>query len=59
MLASIDPDPEGDFAWRIAQGVEMGRPSLLQARARKVDGQVTDVWIGGESVLVSEGMITI
>jgi len=59
LLASIDPGPEGDFSWRIAQGVEMGRPSLLQARARKVDGHVIDVWIGGESVLVSEGMITI
>jgi trans-2,3-dihydro-3-hydroxyanthranilate isomerase len=59
LLASIDPGPDGDFAWRIAQGVEMGRPSLLQARARKVDGHVIDVWIGGESVLVSEGTITI
>ncbi len=59
LLASLDPDPDGDFAWRIAQGVEMGRPSLLEARARKVDGQVSDVWIGGESVLVSEGTITV
>jgi trans-2,3-dihydro-3-hydroxyanthranilate isomerase len=59
LLASIDPDPVGDFAWRIAQGVEMGRPSLLQARVRKVDGHVIDVWIGGEAVLVSEGMITV
>ncbi len=59
LLAGLDPDPDGDFAWRIAQGVEMGRPSLLEARARKVDGQVSDVWIGGESVLVSEGTITV
>lgn len=59
LLADIDPGPDGDFAWRIAQGVEMGRPSLLEARARRVDGHVIDVWIGGESVLVSEGLITI
>ena len=59
LLAGLDPDPDGAFAWPIAQGVEMGRPSLLEARARKVDGQVSDVWIGGESVLVSEGTITV
>jgi predicted PhzF superfamily epimerase YddE/YHI9 len=37
----------------------MGRPSLLEARARRVDGEVAGVWIGGESVLVSEGTIEV
>ena len=59
LLAQLDPAPEGDFAWRIAQGVEMGRPSLLQARAAKTAGEVTSVRIGGGSVLVSEGFITV
>jgi trans-2,3-dihydro-3-hydroxyanthranilate isomerase len=44
-------------SWRIAQGVEMGRPSVLEARAEKRDGVVVGAWIGGASVLVSEGVI--
>ncbi len=45
------------FRWRIAQGVEMGRPSLLEARADKRDGKVVRVWIAGESVPVAEGVL--
>ncbi len=47
----------GSFRWRIAQGVEMGRPSVLEARTEKREGTVENVWIGGASVLVSEGVI--
>lgn len=50
---------DGSFQWRIAQGVEMGRPSVLEARAEKRGGEVTGAWIGGASVLVSEGFIEI
>lgn len=59
LLADLDPAPQGTFAWRIAQGVEMGRPSVLEARAEKRDGEVVAVWIGGESVLVAEGHIEV
>jgi trans-2,3-dihydro-3-hydroxyanthranilate isomerase len=58
LLASLD-EGDGDRSWRIAQGVEMGRPSVLDARTRKVGGQVTGVWIGGGSVLVSDGTIEV
>jgi predicted PhzF superfamily epimerase YddE/YHI9 len=37
----------------------MGRPSVLEARTEKRDGEVTGVWIGGESVMVSEGFIEV
>ena len=47
------------FNWRIAQGVELGRPSLLEARAEKRAGVVTDTWIGGACVLVGEGWIEV
>jgi trans-2,3-dihydro-3-hydroxyanthranilate isomerase len=50
---------DGSFRWRIAQGVEMGRPSVLEARAEKREGLVTGTWIGGASVLVSEGLIEV
>ena len=57
LLAHYSQDPNGSFSWRIAQGVEMGRPSTLIARAEKKDGVVQTTRIGGASVLVSEGTI--
>jgi trans-2,3-dihydro-3-hydroxyanthranilate isomerase len=59
LLTYCKPEQEGDFRWRIAQGVEMGRPSVLEARTEKRDGQVTATRIGGASVLVSEGTIEV
>jgi trans-2,3-dihydro-3-hydroxyanthranilate isomerase len=57
LLAHYSDDSTGNFTWRIAQGVEMGRPSTLIARAEKVDGVVRATWVGGGAVLVSEGII--
>ena len=37
----------------------MGRPSVLEARAEKRHGSVERVRIGGESVLVCEGVIDV
>jgi trans-2,3-dihydro-3-hydroxyanthranilate isomerase len=59
LLAHYDKAAEGDFRWRIAQGVEMGRPSLLEARSEKRGGTVTSTWVGGSCVLVSEGWIEV
>jgi trans-2,3-dihydro-3-hydroxyanthranilate isomerase len=58
LLASFD-DTDGERAWRIAQGVEMGRPSVLEARVQRVGGEVVGVWIGGSSVQVAEGTIEV
>ncbi len=57
MLAHYNKLANGNFSWRIAQGVEMNRPSVLDARAEKQDDVVTDVWIAGNCVMVSEGFI--
>ena len=59
LLSHLDAAAGGTFRWRIAQGVEMGRPSVLEARTEKQDGEVVNVWIGGESVMVSEGSIEV
>ena len=59
MLAHHDPREDGTFGWRIAQGVEMGRPSVLEARAEKRSGTVVAAWIAGTAVLVSEGWIEV
>jgi trans-2,3-dihydro-3-hydroxyanthranilate isomerase len=57
LLAHHKEESSGSFSWRIAQGVEMGRPSTLIARAAKKSGVVTGTWIGGATVLVSEGIL--
>jgi trans-2,3-dihydro-3-hydroxyanthranilate isomerase len=57
LLADLLPESDVKPSWTIAQGVRMGRPSRLVARADKCLGQVLGVWIGGESVLVSRGTI--
>ncbi len=59
LLSHHDKAADGSFQWRIAQGVEMGRPSILEARAEKKDGAVVATWIGGASVLVGEGFIEV
>ena len=57
LLAHYSSERDGSFTWRIAQGVEMGRPSTLIARAAKKAGVVEKTWVGGASVLVSEGVL--
>ena len=59
LLTQERRESSGAFKYRIAQGVEMGRPSVLEARSEKRDGSVTGTWIGGASVLVSEGTIEV
>ena len=59
LLSHYNVAANGSFHWRIAQGVEMGRPSVLEARAEKRDGAVKNTWIGGACVLVSEGVIEV
>jgi trans-2,3-dihydro-3-hydroxyanthranilate isomerase len=59
LLTQARPEASGSYGYRIAQGVEMGRPSVLEARTEKQDGTVTATRIGGASVLVSEGTIEV
>ena len=54
-LADRDKRADGTLAWRVEQGFEMGRPSLLDIEADKRNGAVTGVRVGGNSVLVSKG----
>jgi len=46
--------PWGDEI-EIAQGVEMGRPSTLHARAEGGEGTITAVEVGGSAVVVARG----
>jgi trans-2,3-dihydro-3-hydroxyanthranilate isomerase len=57
LLTHYNSARSGNFEWKIAQGIEMGRPSTLKARTQKKDGEVNFTYIGGSSVMVSEGVI--
>jgi trans-2,3-dihydro-3-hydroxyanthranilate isomerase len=57
LLASLRPERDLQLSKTITQGVEMGRPSLLQAEAEKKDGVVTATYIGGRCVPVMSGTI--
>ncbi len=57
LLAQLRPEADLKISKTIAQGVEMGRPSLLQAEAEKKSGKVTATYIGGRCVPVMSGTI--
>jgi trans-2,3-dihydro-3-hydroxyanthranilate isomerase len=57
LLASLRPEADLSLYLRIAQGVEMGRPSLLDASAEKRGGKVVETRIGGRCVSVMTGTI--
>jgi trans-2,3-dihydro-3-hydroxyanthranilate isomerase len=59
LLSHYGSATDGTSSWRIAQGVEMGRPSVLEASAEKRGGMVVATRVGGASVLVSEGIIDV
>lgn len=59
LLAHLDPKHTGQYTYRIAQGVEMGRPSKLVARVQKTAGAITQIKIGGTAVVVMQGSLTV
>ena len=59
LLSHYKTESTGDFSWRIAQGVEMKRPSVLEARSKKRPDSGVDVWVSGTCKMVSEGLIEI
>ena len=58
-LAHLRPEADGNLSWRIEQGVDMGRPSLLLGRTEKRGGRVTAVRIAGHAVPVMHGVLQI
>jgi trans-2,3-dihydro-3-hydroxyanthranilate isomerase len=59
LLAKLQPDKDLRLEKTIAQGVEMGRPSLLEASAEKRDGTIIATTIGGACVPVMQGVISL
>jgi len=58
-LASRDERRDGTLRWRVEQGFEMGRPSILDLEVDKRGGAITGVRVGGTTVLVCEGTMEI
>ena len=58
LLTQLRPEADGEFGWRIEQGVDMGRPSLLLGRTEKRAGQVIAVHVAGNAVTMMRGVLT-
>ena len=58
-LAARDPRSDGTLKWIVEQGFEMGRPSILEVEADKKAGRITAARVGGRTVLVCEGEMTL
>ena len=50
---------DGSYRWVIEQGIEMGRPSRIEAEADVRDGRATAVRVGGRAVAVGRGTLTL
>lgn len=50
---------DGALRWEVAQGVEMGRASRLSIEAEKSQGAIQAVRVGGASVIMCEGTLTL
>lgn len=48
---------DGTHRWRMEQGFEMGRPSILELEAEVRQGRVTAARVGGAAVIVGEGVL--
>jgi len=58
-LAARTPRDGTTLRWVVEQGVEMGRPSTIHIEVDKAAGAIAAVRVGGRSVLVSEGSMTV
>jgi trans-2,3-dihydro-3-hydroxyanthranilate isomerase len=59
LLASLRPEGDLKVALRIGQGIDMGRPSLLEASAEKRGGKVIAMSIGGRCVTMMRGVLEV
>ena len=57
LLTELHADRETECRWRIEQGGEMGRPSLILGRTEKKAGRVAAVHVGGQAVSVMRGVL--
>ena len=59
LLASLRAEPDLSLKLRIGQGIDMGRPSLLEAGAEKRGGKIIGMSIGGRCVPMMRGTLEV
>ena len=59
LLAARSPEVDGTLSWTVEQGLEMGRPSIIEIEADKAGGEVVAVRVGGSAVMMSEGTMRV
>jgi trans-2,3-dihydro-3-hydroxyanthranilate isomerase len=59
LLASLRAESDLSLRFRIGQGIDMGRPSLLEASAEKRGGKIISMSIGGRCVPMMRGVLEI
>ena len=57
VLMQCEPLGDGEHAFTIEQGFEMGRPSLIELRMTIRNGALVSAEIGGAAVVVAEGTL--
>ena len=58
-LGTPNPLKTGTLRWLVEQGLEMQRPSFLEVEADKFEDKIVAVWVGGSTVTVSSGRMTV
>jgi trans-2,3-dihydro-3-hydroxyanthranilate isomerase len=58
-LAMRDPRLDGTLRWVVEQGFEMGRPSILEVESDKQGGRIMASRVGGKTVLVCDGTMSL
>ena len=56
-LVDLQKPSDGTARWRVEQGIEMGRPSVLHLECDVRNGSITAVRVGGRCVVVTEGLM--
>jgi trans-2,3-dihydro-3-hydroxyanthranilate isomerase len=56
-LTKLMPQPDAEAHFTLHQGVEMGRPSVIEVHAAKTAGEVRQVEVGGPCIPVMRGEI--
>ena len=58
-LSKADGRPDGSMSWKVEQGIEIGRPSIIYVEADRTEGRTSAVRVGGSAVEVSSGTMTV
>ncbi len=59
VLALSETQTSGTLCWRVEQGFEMQRPSLIDVEADLQDGVIAAVRVSGQAVLISQGEMSV